>query len=124
MSSGFSQGCPVPEGLMKKIIFLFTLVQSIWGQSNTTAALSGTVVDPTDAVVPGAAVTIANPETGFQRETKSDQAGFYRFDLLPPGDYDLRAEVPGFQRFALSRIPLLVGAAARQDIRLTIRAHQ
>ena len=51
--------------------------------------IEGTVTDPTGAVVPGATVGIANTDTGFKREVRTDDSGFFRFTVLPLGTYEL-----------------------------------
>ncbi len=51
----------------------------------------------TDAVVPGATVTIASPETGVRRSAKTDEAGRFNFPQLKPGTYSVRAEAQGFE---------------------------
>jgi hypothetical protein len=68
------------------------------GQSPTTGLLSGTVRDPSGAVVADVRVTLTS-STGEQRTTVSESDGSYRFALLPPGSYDVLFETPGFQVF-------------------------
>ena len=91
-----------------------------YAQSNSTSTLSGTITDPSDAVVPGASIALSNPQTGFKREAKSDPSGFYRFDLVPPGTYDLNAAATGFRNTMMKGVPLQVGAEATQNLRLTL----
>jgi hypothetical protein len=113
---------------MKYTVLLFfsfvTVIPVAFAQSSNSSTLSGTVTDPSDAVVPGAAITITNPLTAFKRETKTDGSGFYRFDLVPPGNYDIVAASPGFKAFGLKEVPLQVGAEATQNIRLTLGASE
>jgi hypothetical protein len=52
------------------------------GQGETTSAIVGQVRDTTNAVVPGATVTIANPETGLRRSAKTDDAGRFNFPFI------------------------------------------
>jgi hypothetical protein len=100
---------------------LFLLLPSVSvAQSTSRAALSGTVVDPSGGRIPGASVTLTNSETGFTRQTTTDSIGFYRFDLLPPGSYDLSVETTNFRKETIRGIPLRVGSAATQDISLNI----
>jgi hypothetical protein len=66
-------------------------------QGETTSAIVGRVRDTTNAVVPGAIVTITNPETGLRRSVKTDDAGRFNFPQLKPGTYAVRVEAPGFE---------------------------
>jgi hypothetical protein len=65
-------------------------------QGETTSAIVGQVRDTTDAVVPGATVTITNHETGLKRSARTDDAGRFRFPQLKPGTYSVRVEAQGF----------------------------
>ncbi len=65
-------------------------------QGETTSAIVGQVRDTTDAVVPGAIVTITNHETGLKRSAQTDDAGRFNFPQLKPGTYSVRVEAPGF----------------------------
>jgi hypothetical protein len=67
-----------------------------WSQTQLATA-SGTVTDPSGAVVPGVSVTIINQGTGLKRGSLTDTAGEFRFGGLPIGTYSLRIEKPGFQ---------------------------
>jgi Carboxypeptidase regulatory-like domain len=65
-------------------------------QGETTSAIVGQVRDTTDAVVPGASVTITNLETGLKRSVRTDEAGRFDFPQLKPGAYSVRVEAQGF----------------------------
>jgi len=65
-------------------------------QGETTSAIVGQVRDTTTAVVPGATVTIANPETGLRRSAQTDGAGRFNFPQLKPGTYSVKVEAQGF----------------------------
>ena len=65
-------------------------------QGETTSAIVGQVRDTTNAVVPGATVTITNHETGLKRSARTDDAGRFNFPQLKPGTYSVRAEAQGF----------------------------
>src|ERR1700726_3776255 len=67
------------------------------GQGETTSAIVGQVRDTSNAVVPGATVTIANPETGLRRNAKTDEAGRFNFPQLKPGTYSVKVEAHGFE---------------------------
>ncbi len=67
-----------------------------WSQTQL-ATVSGTITDPSGAVVPGVNVTIVSRGTGLKRSALTDTAGEYRFAGLPIGNYTLRIEKTGFQ---------------------------
>src|SRR6266851_719426 len=86
------------------------------------ARLSGTVLDPNSSVVPGAKVTLSNPDTGFTRKFTTDDNGQYTFRLIPPGVYQLRVEKSGFNTYVQSNIRLAVGQSAALDPKLEVGA--
>ena len=86
----------------------------------TTASLSGRVLDPTGASVPGAVVTVQNTETGITRTVNTASDGHYLFPALPVGNYSLSVAKTGFQTYVQSGIVLSVNQAATQDVSLRI----
>src|SRR5258708_12359040 len=80
------------------VIAVVSVMQTAaWAQGETTSAIVGQVRDTTNAVVPGASVTIANPETGLKRSAKTDDAGRFNFQQLKPGTYSVKAKAQGFE---------------------------
>src|SRR5690242_12673732 len=73
------------------------------------ATILGTVRDASGAVVPDAALSARNIETGQSRTASSSQDGSYRFSSLPVGAYEVRVEHPGFQTGVRSGLTLTVG---------------
>lgn len=71
---------------------LFALPQS----AGTAGSVEGTVVDPSEAVVPGASVKIENAVTGYKRAATTDADGVFRFNGVPPNEYQLTVEASGF----------------------------
>ncbi|MGH9682075.1 MAG: carboxypeptidase-like regulatory domain-containing protein [Candidatus Acidiferrales bacterium] len=59
--------------------------------------MQGTVTDRSGAIIPGAAVTIANRDTGQSLAVTTNAAGAYNSGALIPGNYDVRVEVKGFK---------------------------
>jgi len=84
-------------------LFWITLVGVIWvaqalAQGGATGAISGTVVDPSGAVVAGAEIRIVNQDTGaLTRTTKTDADGSFTATLLPVGNFTVNVASPGFQ---------------------------
>jgi hypothetical protein len=64
-----------------------------------TGGITGTVMDPAGAVVPGATITLTNDATGVAVSTVSTSTGTYALTAVLPGTYTLQAESQGFQRF-------------------------
>src|SRR6266403_571407 len=81
-----------------------------FGQSLTS--LSGTVTDPTGALIPGAALTLTNTDTGAQRTSTSDAQGRYTFAQIQPGPYKLTAKSSGFNDVVVNDLRLLVNTPA------------
>ncbi|MGD0974549.1 MAG: carboxypeptidase regulatory-like domain-containing protein [Candidatus Korobacteraceae bacterium] len=79
------------------MIAVFLFPTAAFAQGETTSAIVGQVTDATDAVVPGATVTITNQETGLQRTAKTDNAGRFNFPQLKPGTYKVKVEAQGFE---------------------------
>src|SRR5580658_10624876 len=83
-----------PYALSAILAGLFSI--GAWAQTQL-ATVSGTITDPSGAVVPDVVVTIFSKGTGLKRSTPTDTAGEYRFAGLPTGTYSLRIAKPGFQ---------------------------
>ena len=63
----------------------------------TVGSVTGTVVDATGAVIPGATVTLTNEATGVTREQETSGTGTFMFDRVRPGAYSLRVSMSGFK---------------------------
>lgn len=75
----------------------------------TTATLSGTVTDAQGATVAGASVTVLNPATGQQRQTVTNDEGFFTVAQLSPSAYTVRATRDGFAPATINDVVLNVG---------------
>jgi hypothetical protein len=85
-----------------------------------TAAISGTVLDPTGAAIPGASITVRNLGTTFTRTVISDDQGRYVAPELPIGEYEVQASLAGFQTVVRRGISLTVGSRPVVDLQLPI----
>ena len=102
-------------------LFVFCLLSAsfLLGQV-FTAGLSGVVLDPNGAVVPGATVSLRNNATGDSREGAADSEGRYNFAQLSPGLYQLSATAPGFKKFVNSGLELQASQSAAFNITLSV----
>jgi len=89
------------------------------GQGETTSAIIGEVRDTTNAVVPGANVTITNQETGLKRSARTDDAGRFNFPQLKPGTYSVKAEARGFE--AQQDDSVISGLGQKQAVDFTLK---
>lgn len=85
-----------------------------------TATVIGTVTDAQGAVLPGATVTARNTETGFTRSGVSDAEGRFRIAALPPGSYQLNAELSGFTTSIRRGVTLTVGSESVINFQLGV----
>lgn len=85
------------------------------------ANLSGTIADPSGAVVPNAQVAIKNAATGVVRTVTTNADGVYSAPNITPGDYEVTATAPGFNA-ETTNITLTVGAD--QQLNLTMKVGQ
>ncbi|MBV9397440.1 MAG: TonB-dependent receptor [Bryobacterales bacterium] len=88
--------------------------------AQVSAVLSGTVTDPSGAVIPGANLTAKSAETGAARETITDAGGRYVFSALPAGEYEIRAGKTGFADHVRGGVNLIAGQSASLDITLRV----
>jgi hypothetical protein len=86
-----------------------------------TGALGGRVTDQSGGVLPGASVIVENLDTGVKQSTETNYIGLYRFPVLMPGCYSIRASFKGF-RDVESLVRVMVGNTTLQDIRLQVGA--
>src|SRR5919197_456594 len=76
------------------------LAQNASAQASGSSTVTGTVTDPSAAVVPNAAVEIRNPVSGFDRSTTTDNSGKFSIPNVPFNPYHLTVTVPGFAPYA------------------------
>ena len=103
-------------------VFALALVLAphLWAQENAT--ISGTVLDPSGAAVPNAAISLTNPATGQVRQTVSNNDGIYLFANVGVGNFTLSATSSGFVNYTKTGIVVNTGQTLKEDIPLTIGA--
>ncbi|HCC59151.1 MAG TPA: carboxypeptidase regulatory-like domain-containing protein, partial [Solibacterales bacterium] len=87
-----------------------------------TATLTGTVTDTSQAVVPNAAITVKNEQSGDIRRTVTNGDGYYTIAALPAGTYSVFAESPGFGKVEKTGVAFLGGDKKNVDVVLTVAA--
>ncbi|HEY4379402.1 MAG TPA: carboxypeptidase regulatory-like domain-containing protein, partial [Acidobacteriaceae bacterium] len=97
----------------------FLLLASGSASAQFSASLSGTVLDPTQAVVPGATVVLTNDATHATQTVVSGDSGSYQFNSLPPGSYSVVVTAKGFQQTTVSNIA--VAAETPRSLNLTVQ---
>ena len=96
---------------------LFT-VQMV-AQTTTAGDISGTVTDPSNAVVSGATVTITAVDTGSVTNTKTSSTGAYRAPSLKPGNYKVSVSQSGF-RTSVQLVTVAIGMVTTANIQLQV----
>src|SRR5438093_4948844 len=98
--------------ILKGSFALFIFAAVAWCQADANkGSISGTIIDPNQAVIPNAKVTVSGSATGLQRTVNSNDSGQYRFGALDPGTYDVKAEAPGFAVATAKDVVVAVGSS-------------
>ncbi len=84
------------------------------------AALNGYVGDESKAAIPNATALLTNINTGISKSTVTDAKGYYRFPLVPVGDYRLTVTANGFKTTTQQGVTLTVGQEGRLDLALAV----
>ncbi len=100
------------------VLFLF----SLWAFGQREAGvITGTITDPSGAVVSGAKVTAKSIATGVTRETTTNPAGIYAISALRPDAYEVTVEAANFKKFA-RRVEVAVGSTNEVSAQLVVGA--
>ncbi len=99
------------------VAILLQVAPAAFGQA-VNANLLGTVTDETNAVIPGAMVTITEIATGISKSAKTNGSGNYDFEAIQPGTYTVSAEQAGFKRAVAERVDVVVNSTVRIDLTL------
>jgi hypothetical protein len=86
----------------------------------STAAILGTVQDPSRALIPGVTIAAMNVDSGIVAATMTDESGAYNLSGLVPGTYTVSASLPGFQTKKISGAQLREGFSSRYNIDLAV----
>jgi len=98
------------------------LLAGLSARAQFNASLSGTVADATQAVIPGATVTIVNDGTHATKTALSGDSGTFQFNELPPGSYTVSVTAKGFQQNTVSNVD--VAAETPRSLNVTMQPGQ
>jgi hypothetical protein len=102
------------------LVALALLIPStLLAQNIVTGGISGTVTDPSGAVVPNAKLTCKSTATGETLETNTTSTGLYNFPLLKPGTYTVSISQSGF-RGVSQKLDVLLGQVTMANIKLAV----
>ncbi len=104
-------------GLVAAVVF-FIAGKTLWG--SVTGSISGVVRDSSGALIPAAEVVALNTQTGVRWTVSTDAQGFYSFQALPVGDYEVDVSKSGFNRYRQTGLTLTVNAALTVDVPLQV----
>ncbi len=89
-------------------------------QSSSTGLVTGTVTDPTGAVVPNATVTIQQAGTNATQVQTTDASGRFVFASVPPGDYTMKVVAKGFRTAVINKLDVEVAKSRTVDVKLEL----
>ena len=90
----------------------------------TNGVITGTISDAQGGVLPGVTVTVRNTDTGLTRTIVTEDVGRYRLGGLPPGRYELKAELSGFGSVDVPAMTLTTGTEIVRNITLQVQGVQ
>ena len=82
--------------------------------------LTGSVVDPTGALVPDATIEVTNTGTGIKTTTKTGVDGLYRFNNLPVGNYEINVTASGFAASGLKNVPVELNKTSTANVTMQV----
>src|SRR5262245_40441539 len=85
-----------------------------------TGEISGTALDASGLPVPGVTVTLTSQATNVARVVTTNESGLYVISAIPPGTYDLRAELSGFRTVERRGIVVQVATAGRLSFSMEV----
>ena len=89
-------------------------------RAQENAVLTGTVTDPSGAVIPNATVVLTATDTGQERQSTSNEAGIYVFANLAHGTYTVTAAAQGFQKYSKTGVVLNVAQTRQENVTMTV----
>lgn len=105
-------------GIAALVCLLFMFLPFRLAAQIDTGGITGTVLDPSGAAVPGANITVTNIATDVRQATVSTATGNYSFNGLAPGTYTIEASAGGFQHYVVHGIVVHLQQTSTDDVHL------
>ena len=102
------------------IVCLIAAAGTALAQGTDLGQIRGSVTDASNAVVPGAKITVTDVATNTPRGASVNDSGEYEVPNLKPGAYIVTVAAPGFNTLALSGVDVVSGTTVRADARLEV----
>jgi len=109
-----------PKVIIAAFVLMVCFSVLAFSQSRDTGAITGKVTDEEGNALPGVTVTLTSPNLMGVRSVVTDVSGLYRFPALPPGSYQVKAELQGFATVVRENIRLTTTTTL--SVELTLRA--
>src|ERR1700733_1217981 len=109
--------------LLTLILLAWTLLACVVpasAQSITSGDVSGVVIDPANAAIPNASVTLTNVNKSITQRATTSEQGSYRFAFLQPGTYSVSVSAPGFAAQERGGIAVSAGQPTAASFRLEV----
>jgi len=110
------------QAVLSFFVVAFVLANTIATRAGVGGSISGTVTDPSRAAIVQAKVTATSIETGISQSVTSDDQGFYSFQALPVGHYDLLVETTGFEPYRRTGVAIDANGALTIDVVMHVGA--
>ena len=114
--------CDARRTLLSTLATCLLFSIRIYAQTASTGALAGLVLDPSGGAIPGVQVELVSQQTGDTQSVASGNVGTFRFPLLLPGAYRVRANKAGFETLAVSNVHVSVTETSQLELRLRLAA--
>src|ERR1700757_3861800 len=105
--------------LLLVVLTLACTSQVAWSQE-VTAAIVGTVADPSGAPIKGAKVTATDTARGTPYVSETNDSGAYNINRIPVGTYELKVSAAGFQTAVHAAFTLVLNQTARVDVQMKV----
>src|SRR5437660_6728376 len=107
---------------MKKLQFCLVFLSLLLAFSAVAQVqngqFTGVVTDPSGAAIPNAKVTVINPSTNLSVSAVTNQSGVFTVKELPPANYKISVEAPGFKSASNNNVTLNAGTIAHVDFKM------